>query len=193
MAVPEEMSLKTLAGQFNKALSDDADSSLALQGVPWLLRKGISIASPKFTISHSSDDDGTPVVNIQVSGVGGNGVTETRYLNWKPVSGKNPLYGKTETQSRLYTSSLERSSSHTDEDYAFLNGETTKDGSVGCWAEDADGDHLQCVIVNAEAGWTMEQTWGFENIDGKRYHTRRTVVRKGDQVERGRLVYNYNP
>lgn len=142
--------------------------------------------------------------------MGGNGVTEKRYLNWKPVSGKNPLYGKTESkdftspiqctfltdcilaQSRLYGSSLERSALHTDEDYPFLNGETTKDGSASCWAEDADGQHLQCVITNSDAGWTMEQTWGFENIDGKRYHTRRMVVRKGDQVERGRLVYNYN-
>lgn len=131
-------------------------------------------------------------------------------MNWKQVSGKNPLYGTTESkdfpsptlcasladcplaQSRLYTSPLERSASYTDEDYAFLNGQSTKDGSASCWAEDADGHHLQCVIVNAEAGWTMEQTWGFENIDGKRHHTRRTVVRKGDQVERGRLVYNYN-
>jgi hypothetical protein len=47
------------------------------------------------------------------------------------------------------------------------------------------------VIANEEAGWTMEQIWGFEEIDGKRYHTRRSVVRKGSQVERGRLVYNY--
>lgn len=65
------------------------------------MRKGISLASPKFTISHSAEDDGTPVVNIQVNGVGGSGVTEKRYLNWEPVSGKNPLYGKTE--SKYYT------------------------------------------------------------------------------------------
>jgi hypothetical protein len=82
---------------------------------------------------------------------------------------------------------------HTDEDYAFLNGTTTKDGVPSSWTEDTDGQHLQCVIVNEEAGWTMEQIWGFEEIDGKRYHTRRSIVRKGSQVERGRLVYNYAP
>jgi hypothetical protein len=96
-----------------------------------------------------------------------------------------------QARSRLYTSALERSAAHTDEDYAFLSGTTTKDGAPSSWAEDADGQHLQCVIVNEEAGWTMEQIWGFEEIDGKRYHTRRSIVRKGSQVERGRLVYNY--
>ncbi|KAL2788127.1 hypothetical protein BJX66DRAFT_340521 [Aspergillus keveii] len=192
MAAPADMTVATLAGQFvpNKALSDDADSSLALQGVSWILRKGISLASPKFILSRSTNENGVAVVNINVGGVG-SGATETRVLNWTPIEGKNPLFGKTQTRSRLYTSALERSAAHTDENYAFLNGTTTKDGAPSSWAEDADGQHLQCVIVNEEAGWTMEQIWGFEEIDGKRYHTRRSIVRKGSQVERGRLVYNY--
>ncbi|KAL2831412.1 hypothetical protein BDW59DRAFT_157840 [Aspergillus cavernicola] len=194
MAVPQEMAIATLAGQFvpNKALSDDADSSLALQGVPWLLRKGISLASPKFIISHLTDDNGNAVVNINVSGIGGSGVTEQRILNWEPVSAKNPLYGKTETRSRLYRTTLDKSPSHSDEDYAFLSANTTKDGTASSWAEDPASEHLHIVIANEEAGWTMEQVWGFEEIDGKRYHTRRSVVRKGGLVERGRLVYNYS-
>ncbi|KIA76015.1 hypothetical protein HK57_00632 [Aspergillus ustus] len=192
MAAPAEMTVATLAGQFvpNKSLSDDADSSLALQGVSWILRKGISLASPKFILTQSTNENGVAVVNISVGGVG-SGATETRVLDWEPVDGKNPLFGKTQTRSRLYKSALERSETHSDEDYAFLNGTATKDGAPSSWAEDASGQNLQCVIVNDEAGWTMEQVWGFEEIDGKRYHTRRSVVRKDNQVERGRLVYNY--
>ncbi|KAL3471495.1 hypothetical protein BJX99DRAFT_237383 [Aspergillus californicus] len=193
MAVPAEMTIATLTGQFtpNKALSDDADSSLALQGVPWLIRKAISLASPRFIISHSTNENGTAVVNINVSGVGGSGVTEKRILNWEPIPGKNPLYGTTQTRSRLYTSTLVKSQSHSEEDYAFLSARTTKSGTPSAWAEDADEQHFQCVIANDEAGWTMEQVWGFEEIDGKRHHTRRSIVRKGTAVERGRLVYNY--
>ncbi|KAL4952400.1 hypothetical protein BDW69DRAFT_167846 [Aspergillus filifer] len=192
MAAPAEMTIATLSGQFvpNKALSDDADSSLALQGVPWLLRKGISLASPKFALSQANEG-GTAVVNITVSGVG-SGVTEKRVLNWEPIEGKNPLFGKTETRSRLYTSPLERSDSHSDEDIEFLNARTFKNGAPSSWAEDPESQHLHCIITNNEAGWTMEQVWGFEEIDGKKYHTRRSIVKKGDAVERGKLVYNYS-
>jgi hypothetical protein len=49
------------------------------------------------------------------------------------------------------------------------------------------------VITNEEAGWTIDQVWGFEEINGERYHTRRSVLVKGDAVERGRIVYNYVP
>lgn len=35
--------------------------------------------------------------------------------------------------------------------------------------------------------------WGFEKVDGKRYHVRHVVVRKGDQVKKARLVYDYVP
>ncbi|KAL4967099.1 uncharacterized protein BDV14DRAFT_198196 [Aspergillus stella-maris] len=210
MAVPAEMTIATLSGQFvpNKALSDDADSSLALQGVPWLLRKGISLASPKFVLSQATED-GTAVVSITVSGVG-SGVTEKRVLNWEPVEGKNPLFGKTESEfepylmllwdsspissarSRLYTSPLQRSESHSEEDIKFLNAETFKNGAPSSWAEDTESQHLHCIITNSEAGWTMEQVWGFEELDGKKYHTRRSIVKKGEAVERGKLVYNYS-
>ncbi|KAL4794075.1 hypothetical protein BDV19DRAFT_390585 [Aspergillus venezuelensis] len=192
MAVPAEMTIATLSGQFvpNKSLSDDADSSLALQGVPWLLRKGISLASPKFVLSQINEG-GTAVVNITVSGVG-SGVTEKRVLNWEPVEGKNPLFGKTETRSRLYTSPLHKSDCHTDEDIKFLNAEAFKNGAPSSWAEDPENRHLHCIITNNEGGWTMEQVWGFEEIDGKKYHTRRSIVKKGDAVERGKLVYNYS-
>lgn len=36
------------------------------------------------------------------------------------------------------------------------------------------------------------QIWGFENINGKRYYTRRVVVAAKDgSYQLGRLVYNY--
>jgi hypothetical protein len=46
-------------------------------------------------------------------------------------------------------------------------------------------------MVSKESGWTAEQTWGFEEIDGKRYHTRRSIVTKDEGCKRGRVVYDY--
>lgn len=51
--------------------------------------------------------------------------------------------------------------------------------------------HIQSYAVNEERGWTADQVWGFAIIDGKRYHTRRVVIRKGSEVLKVRLVYNW--
>ena len=79
-----------------------------------------------------------------------------------------------------------------EEDAMFLKAEKLKDlktpssfleGSrVQSWAVSQDGE---------EPRWTAEQIWGFEQLNGKRYHTRRVVVRKGGEVQRVRLVYAY--
>ncbi|KAL3462530.1 hypothetical protein BJX64DRAFT_288218 [Aspergillus heterothallicus] len=193
MAVPPEITIANLAGQFipDKALSDDADGFLSLQGVPWLLRKAIGLANPKLTIAQSTNEAGVAVVDLSVVGIGGRTVAEQRVLNWEPIPSTNPLYGKTTIRSRLYTSSFEKSPEQSDDDYAYLNARIVRDGSPSSWVEDEDGQHLHCVITNEEAGWTIDQVWGFEEIDGKRYHTRRSVLVKGDAVERGRIVYNY--
>jgi hypothetical protein len=65
------------------------------QGVPWLLRKAISLANPKLTIAQSKNEDGVAVVDLSVVGIGGRTVTEQRVLNWEPIPSNNPLYGKT--------------------------------------------------------------------------------------------------
>ncbi|KAL4881105.1 hypothetical protein BJY04DRAFT_218622 [Aspergillus karnatakaensis] len=177
----------------DKALSDNADGFLTLQGVPWLLRKAIRLASPKLTITQSTNEKGVAVVDLSVVGIGGRVVTEQRVLDWEPVLSHNPLYGRTMTRSRLYSSMLERSPRHSDEDYAYLSARIAKDGSASCWAEGEgeDGLHLHCVISNEEGGWTIDQVWGFEEINGERYHTRRSVLIKGEAVERGRIVYRF--
>ncbi|KAL4862400.1 hypothetical protein BDV12DRAFT_203081 [Aspergillus spectabilis] len=215
MAVPPELTIANLSGEFipDKALSDDADGFLSLacrslpskqlpeieqeitntlqQGVPWLLRKAISLANPKLTIAQSTNEDGVAVVDLSVVGIGGRTVTEQRVLNWEPIPSSNPLYGKTTIRSRLYTSTLEKRPNQSDEDHAYLNARIARDGSPSSWAEDEDHQHLHCVISNDKGGWTIDQVWGFEEINGKRYHTRRSVLVKGDAVERGRIVYNY--
>ena len=40
-------------------------------------------------------------------------------------------------------------------------------------------------------GWTAHQIWGFAEINGVRKYSRRVVVRKGKDVKRARLVYDF--
>ena len=55
----------------------------------------------------------------------------------------------------------------------------------------AAGKYLENHVESTTAGWTAHQVWGFENVEGKRHFVRHVVVRKGSQVERARLVYDW--
>ena len=96
-------------------------------------------------------------------------------------------------KSRFYTS-LEMAAPGQDEDCKFLNGEILSDGRPCGWLGGGRGDqqHVQTFMKSDKDGWTMEQTWGCEEIGGKKYHTRRSIVRKGDKVRRARLVYDFD-
>lgn len=77
-----------------------------------------------------------------------------------------------------------------EEDAVFLRGEKLKDGKTA--SKYLDDDHVQSWVQNIDGGdWIAEQTWGFEEINGERRHTRRVVVWKRGQVERVRLVYDF--
>jgi hypothetical protein len=77
----------------------------------------------------------------------------------------------------------------TAEDKMFLKAEKLKDLKTDSYF--LEGEHVQSWAVSQGGGWTAEQIWGFEEVTGKRFYTRRVVVRKGDEVERARLVYEY--
>jgi len=75
-----------------------------------------------------------------------------------------------------------------------LQAKYLKDGKTSSKFDD-NATLLQSYVKNQDSGygWTAEQIWGFEIINGKRYHTRRVIVKnaKGDKSERVRLVYDY--
>ena len=57
--------------------------------------------------------------------------------------------------------------------------------------DDMEGKHIQAEAESDGNGWTADQVWGFDVIDGKRYYVRHVVVRKGDDWKLARLVYDY--
>lgn len=72
-----------------------------------------------------------------------------------------------------------------EEDVGFL----VKEGE---WREETvEGEVVESYVENEAKGWTGWQVWGFADVAGQRMFTRRFVVRKGDQVERIRLVYDW--
>lgn len=47
--------------------------------------------------------------------------------------------------------------------------------------------------TEGESGWTAEQIWGFQMVEGARKHVRRIVSKKGKEEHKVRLVYDYKP
>ena len=118
---------------------------------------------------------------------------ENRTLDWTARDHQDRIFGLVKGWSRMFKASeFKMESPGTEDDAAFLRGEKLKDGSPSKFLDD---EHVQSWVINQDKGygWTAEQAWGFEEINGKRYHTRRVVVKSNDQTktEHLRLVYDY--
>lgn len=184
MAAPPERTIKDLNGKWtmNKTLSDDFDPILAMQGVGWFLRKAIRLATITLTITQYVEP-GTNITHIDIAQVatgGIGGTTERRTLDWTIREHKDGIFGECKGKSRWVK--LHDLEEGPDKEW-FSQG----------WLEEDGGEHVQAWVTNEKNGWTAVQVWGFEEIEGKRYHTRHVAVRKGEEWKQAKLVYDYQP
>lgn len=174
----------------NKVLSDDFDPILQLQGLSWFTRKAIRLATVVLTIREYKEG---AVVHIDITSVasGLSTTQENRTLDWTDRDHADRIFGKVKGRSRMVQKgSISKEGPGSEEDIRFLKGQVLKDGKTS--SQFLENDAVQSFVVNQDSGgWTAEQFWNFENVDGKRYYTRRVVVAKGKEVRRARLVYNY--
>ncbi|KAJ5769940.1 uncharacterized protein N7511_001991 [Penicillium nucicola] len=213
MAAPADITIKNLSGEWvmDSTLSNPTDPILALQGMGWLLRKTLGYATVTLYI-HSYPDTETPTihhVDIQQVVTGGiQGTKECRVTDWTERDHTDNIFGTLHGRSRLLEGKSEEGAlrptlevqtvvgeAEADaKNGKFLRGEVLVDGSKseGFSGEDGEGVFLQSFVRNDEAGWTAEQVWGFELVEGERRHTRRVVVTKDGKVEMARLVYSFN-
>ncbi|KAI9745116.1 MAG: hypothetical protein M1818_001394 [Claussenomyces sp. TS43310] len=206
MSAPLETTLGDLTGDWimrtltnadapqNKTLSDDPDPVLALQGVSWFKRTIIAHATVTLhvrqyvTAEEGSDGDSALThIDIDQTVTGGiKGTTELRTLDWAARGHSDDTFGDVKGRSR-WLADLEAPGAGADGELDdFL-----KDG----WLHEAAGPQgeafVQSWVINEGAGWTAQQIWGFATVDGERYHTRRVVVKKGDEVVKVRLIYDW--
>ncbi|KAF6240176.1 hypothetical protein HO173_001786 [Letharia columbiana] len=179
MAAPPERTIQDLNGVWtmNKSLSDDYDRILQMQGVSWFLRKAISYATITLTINQYVDDTAEKYTHIDIAQVatGGVGATqEKRLLDFTWREHQDRIFGKVKGKSRWIKLA------DIDEDDFLKTG-----------YDDMEGEHVQALAESLDNGWTADQVWGFEQVDGKRHHVRHVIVRKGDDWKQARLVYDY--
>lgn len=191
MASPPESNCRNLTGKFvlNKSVSDDLDPLLTLQGIGWWTRKAIGLATVVLTIKEY-DKDGLIHIDITQVASGLSTTQEDRVLNWTEVLHDDKIFGQVRGKSRMsQKDSFNMAGPGGPDDATFLQAMKLKDMKTD--SAFIDDEHVQSYVESVKGGWTAEQTWGFETINGKKYYTRRVVGRKGDKVERIRLVYDY--
>ena len=140
------------------------------------MRKAISFATVTLTVKQyiSSSDSLTHIDILQVATGGVSSTTENRTLDWEWRDHTDKIFGTLKGRSRWVKLG------DVDDD-AFL-----KEGY-----DDMEGEHVQSYVENEEKGWTADQVWGFEEINGERRYVRHVVVRKGEDWKQARLVYDY--
>jgi hypothetical protein len=160
---------------------------LELQGVPWLKRKIILLATVTLTVKEYVDDMSVTHIDLDQTATGGiQGTTELRILDWSETIHEDHIFGKLKSQNRWVADikTIESGSGGPLHPYLTQGWRVEK---VGPNRE----SFVQNWVVNEENGWTVEQIWGFTIIKGQRYKTRKIVVTKGETVLPLTLAYEW--
>jgi hypothetical protein len=179
----------------NKSLSDSTDPVLSLQGIGWLTRKAIGLATITQHLKQSSTtgENGQPTTQIDIDqfATGGlKGTSEQRILDWQFRGHTDHLFGTLQGRTRYTTLKAvveeSKGQGHVEEDAKYL--------TEGWLKETEDGEIVESFVDNDGAKWTGWQIWGFAEINGQRMLTRRFAIRRKDknQVVRVRLVYDWS-
>ncbi|KAK0731153.1 hypothetical protein B0H67DRAFT_463015, partial [Lasiosphaeris hirsuta] len=193
MAAPQSKNISDLSGTWvmNKSQSGSVEPSLALQGIGWLTRKAVGMATLTLVVKHytappspPADPSGPEVSHIEIeqTGTGGlKGSTEKRCLDFTFREHSDWLFGSVRGQSKWISAAevedpwLSKGWLETEEEKGGPNGET----------------HVLSHVESIDNGWTATQIWGFQLVEGERKHVRHIVVAKGTERVELELVYDY--
>ncbi|KAK3905275.1 hypothetical protein C8A05DRAFT_30915 [Staphylotrichum tortipilum] len=193
MAAPANKTIGDLSGKWvmNKAQSGSLEPCLALQGVGWVTRKAVCLATMTLHVkqfvappSPPADPSAPAVTHIEIeqTGTGGiKGTTEKRCLDYMFRDHSDYLFGHVKGQTKWLTPA-----EISDEflKAGWLEGEAEAGGPNG-------ETHLISHVESYDRGWTATQIWGFKLVDGVRKHVRNVLVAKdGERVEL-QLVYDF--
>ncbi|KAI1840936.1 hypothetical protein JX265_004652 [Neoarthrinium moseri] len=196
MAAPASKTIGDLSGKWvmNKTLSDNPEPGLALQGIGYLTRKAIGLATVTLHAKQYTDADGVVHIDIEQTATGGiKGTSEHRTVNNATREHSDWLFGHVVSRATWSAAgadalaAIEPVKEHGVEFLAkgWLDGEAERTGPDAAL-------HVVSSAV-ADGGWTATQVWGFQTIGGERRYARNIVLKKGDQKVEITLVYDFIP
>lgn len=168
----------------NYTYSDSSEPGLIIQGISYLVRKGILAATLTLETNQYEAAPNPPNEALEpcwhidiVQSASGMSTEERRCLDDTVRQHSDWLFGN--VQGRSAWVALE------DIEDAYL-----KNG----WLAEGEAGGKNLILSHAESedyGWTADQIWGFQEVDGERRHCRNIVITKGDQRAEFRFVYDY--
>ncbi|KAL9058471.1 MAG: hypothetical protein Q9162_001767 [Coniocarpon cinnabarinum] len=162
MAAPKEKSLQDLSGKWK------------MQGFNALMRSAIAHAPVYLDISQGSQGSSTKYNIDQSTTANIPAVKEEWITDWEFRESKDPVMGKVKAKAK-WTEPKDV------EDGDFL---------AGSWLDEGK-EQIEAFVESPEGGWTAHQIWGFEELQSQRMFVRRVVVKKDQQVEKVKLIYDY--
>ncbi|KAJ7264154.1 hypothetical protein C8J57DRAFT_1133098 [Mycena rebaudengoi] len=184
MAVPATFTTQDISGKFtmNKTLSDPTDKILEHQGVGWIKRQAISVATVTLAIKHYKNADGVECIDIDSTLTGGiPGNREERVMTWTERAKDDSMFGAVLAKSRrVKASELEEE---------FL----TKNWTVDTVEHGLIQSYVASDTQKSGTTWVANQTWGIEDINGERRYARHIefLGPKGEEIK-ARLIYDYH-
>ncbi|KEY65174.1 hypothetical protein S7711_08282 [Stachybotrys chartarum IBT 7711] len=173
MAAPTTVTTKNLTGKWslNRTLSDSVEPGLSLQGINFVLRKSIGLATINIDLKQS-ESGGVTRIDLDQSAAGMKPTHEERILDdqWRDHS--DWIFGTVRTRTKWASA-------------ADLDDDFLRKGWI------SEGDFIWNLAENVKGGWTAIQVWGFMTVNGERRHVRKLLVQKGNKRAEVRLVYDY--
>ncbi|KAI0257666.1 hypothetical protein BJV78DRAFT_53176 [Lactifluus subvellereus] len=182
MAAPSSVTTLDFSATWvmNKTLSDSTDEILRLQGVSWLTRRAIGLATITLYTKHYKDDGGVEHIDIDQKLTGIPGTVEKRTLDWTFRENEDYLFGAILGKSRRVKLD------EVDNDFLRKGWlpDTEEHGAVN--------SYVKSDTPKSGRTWIAEQIWGFEEIRGERRYVRHVDFTgpEGEHIQ-VRLVYDY--
>nr|POE49568.1 hypothetical protein CFP56_50485 [Quercus suber] len=187
MACPDNVTIDNLTGvwDLNKTLGDNSSNMLKMQNVGFIVRQAIAYSAVEITLKQYTDDAGVVHLHsVQVS-TGNQRNEEEWHLDDAEHEVQNRIWGQVKGLAQMG-----RRTEKFRLQYGFATLADLPDDDY--LKQDWDSDKfIVSDIKSATDTWTAYQVLGFAVVDGKRRHVRRVVGRKGDKVERIRLIYDW--
>ncbi|KAK4985521.1 hypothetical protein LTR50_005929 [Elasticomyces elasticus] len=177
MAVPDSLTIKDISGTYtlNKALSDSMQPMLRMQNINFMVRQVVQYSSITVTLKQFADPKGKVHLEQQQTTTGGMRTTKDRIVDGEWSQKDNKIWGPVRTRTRFVKLR--------DIDDDFL-----KAG----WTQDClEGEVIETMDESLSDTWTARQVYGLAEVNGEKKQVRKIVAKKGDQVERIRMVYNW--
>ncbi|KAI0889390.1 uncharacterized protein GGS22DRAFT_184968 [Annulohypoxylon maeteangense] len=187
MAAPSAVTMHNLSGIWvvSKYLSDDAEPCYKLQGMPWALRKFLSLVTITNRVTQTSDEKGCTRIKISSTISGGFEFDIDPYI----LDGRESSTAQGSQRVRAHWIDF-RCPKLASFGGGLIDPYLTQD-----WLEDASAttwDHVYIYILNARGGWTAEYVWGFALKDGQRHFVKKVLMRKGEYSIRMAIVHDWN-